>query len=383
MRRILFLLVLCLSFLFLLPQKTFAIVNPLAVPNNKFGIHILFDSELQQASQLVNSGGGQWGYVTIPIQAGDRDLVKWQSFMDSCKKLHLIPIIRLATQGDYFNTQVWSKPTYADILDFANFLNSLNWPVANRYVIIFNEVNRGDEWGGAASPAEYAQLLSYASTVFKSRSVNFFIISAGLDNAAPSQGTTYMNDLDFMRQMNQAVPGIFNQVDGLASHSYGNPGFAQPPNSTNPVGTGTFLFEEQLAKSMSNKDFPIFITETGWSSDAVSEQTIAQYYLQALQSVWTDSHIVAITPFLLNAQDGPFSQFSFMDAGGQLSKVYKLIHDLPKISGKPAMPPRVLAAETKRDTTIPVVNFSSQKPPEKRYHMSIVLENVLDWMIGI
>src|SRR5207237_665424 len=135
-RFLLFFLFSSLGFLALLPFKAFAIENPLAVPNNKIGIHILFDSELQQAAQLINSNGGDWGYITIPIQAGDRDLVKWQQFMNAAKQYHVIPILRLATEGDYFNTKVWSKPSPADIMDFANFLNSLTWPVKNRYVIV-------------------------------------------------------------------------------------------------------------------------------------------------------------------------------------------------------------------------------------------------------
>ena len=90
--------------------------NPLDHPNNKFGVHILFPSELPDAAKLVNSNGGDWGYVTIPIQAGDKDVTKWQDFLDQCGKLHIIPIIRLATEGDYFNTAVWRKPSPLDIL---------------------------------------------------------------------------------------------------------------------------------------------------------------------------------------------------------------------------------------------------------------------------
>ena len=33
-----------------------------------------------------------------------------------------------------------------------------------------------------------------------------------------------------MQQMNDAVPGIFSEIDGLASHSYPNPGFAAAPS---------------------------------------------------------------------------------------------------------------------------------------------------------
>src|SRR5258705_11328911 len=120
-------------------SKALAFYDPLTVPNNKFGIHILFPFEARLASTLVNSNGGDFGYVIIPIQSGDKNLVKWQKFMNDCKEFHLIPIIRLATEGDYFNTTVWRKPTKEDVLDFANFLNSLNWPTTIRYIVVFNE----------------------------------------------------------------------------------------------------------------------------------------------------------------------------------------------------------------------------------------------------
>ncbi len=76
-------------------NKVNAFFDPLEKANNFFGIHILFPSELDQASSLVNSTDGAWGYVTIPIQSSDKDLVKWQSFMDEAREKKLIPIIRL------------------------------------------------------------------------------------------------------------------------------------------------------------------------------------------------------------------------------------------------------------------------------------------------
>src|SRR5271170_7263482 len=108
-------LIVVLSF-FLFAQPVGAAENPLAVANNKIGITILDPSELSNAAQLVNSNGGDWGYVTIPIQAGDENLIKWQAFMDQCKQYHVIPIIRLARQDDYFDTQAWRTPTENDVL---------------------------------------------------------------------------------------------------------------------------------------------------------------------------------------------------------------------------------------------------------------------------
>lgn len=325
-----------LSILLFTAPPCVAIEDPLSLPNNKIGIHILFTDEIEAASGLINNNGGEWGYVAIPVQAGDRNLVKWQKFMDDCRKHHVIPILKLATEGDYFNTIVWRKPTNADVLDFANFLNSLEWPVKNRYIVIFNEVNRADEWGGEVNPEEYAKLLNYSVATFKSLSEDFFIISSGLDNAAPNDDG-YMNEYDYMRQMDKAVPGIFGSIDGLGSHSYPNPGFKQLPSLNTKQNICSFNYEKDLANRLGNKYLPVFITETGWSRDMLSEALIEKYYEYAYKNVWTDESIVAVTPFLLRAGTPPFSQFSLIDGEGKKTMTYNLISEMPKIKGQPSV----------------------------------------------
>lgn len=324
-----------------------AIVDPISVPNNKMGVHILFPSELDNASQLINSNNGQWGYVTIPIQAGDKDMEKWQSFMDNCQQKKVIPLVRLLTEGDYPNTKNWRIPKEVDILDFANFLNSLNWPTKNRYIIVFNEVNRGDEWGGIPNPKEYAEILQYSVTVFKSKNPDFFIITSGMDNAAATGYNASINQYQYFRQMENAVPGIFNQVDGLSSHSYPNPGFSQPPTSSGLIGIHSFKHEKDLIESFTNKKLPVFITETGWSKDFVKEEKIADYYKTAFETVWNAEDIVAITPFLLYAGNGPFTQFSFIGDNGKRGKEYESIVSLPKIKGKPILPDPLVISRDK------------------------------------
>lgn len=341
-----------------LATPVLAIEDPHSVPNNKFGIHILFPSELEQAANLVNSNGGDWGYIVIPIQSGDKDLEKWQAFMDSAKKLHVIPIVRLATEGDYFNTKVWRKPNDNDIADFANFLNSLDWPVKNRYIIVYNEVNRSDEWGGEVSPAEYAQLLSFTTTVFKSKSPDFFIISAGLDNAAPNKAGEFMNEYDYLQAMDAAVPGVFRQIDGFASHSYPNPGFSQPPTRLTRESIGSFEYEKSLLDQLSSKNLPVFITETGWSNTAVLDTIISNYYKQAFSDVWSNDAIVTVSPFLLSADSGPFAQFAFVKAGSQTPQ-YTAVKELSKIKGKPSVSEQVLAESTNNiPHNLPVKDFS-------------------------
>lgn len=318
-------------------KSSYAIYDPTSKSNNIVGIHILFPSELSEAARLVNSANGDWGYVVIPIQASDKNLIKWQSFMDDARINHLIPIIRLATDGDYFNKISWSTPTNTDVLDFANFLNSLNWPTKNKYVVIYNEPNRGDEWGGAPSPAEYAEILSYAVDVFKQRSDEFFVLSAGLDNASANIAGQSINEYSFMKQMDNAVPGVFGKIDGLASHSYPNPGFSQPPSVYGYQGTASFKYEQELVQNLEGKKLPVFITETGWTDTQIPETVQSAYYKSAFTSIWKDDSVIAVTPFLLSAGEGPFAQFSFIKDGSPKQDKYNAIQSLPKNKGQPVL----------------------------------------------
>jgi len=357
-----------------------AIENPASLPNNKFGIHILFTGELEDAAKLINSNGGDWGYVTIPIQSGEKDLEKWQKFMDDARNLHIIPIIRLASEGDFFNTRVWRKPNIYDILDFANFLNSLDWPTKNRYVIVFNETNRADEWGGKSNPSEYAQILSYAVTVFKSKSHDFFIISAGLDNAAENSNDSY-NQYDYLRQMNSAVPGIFYQIDGIGSHSYPNPGFSQPPNVLTAKSISSFKFEKNLIQSLSSKDLPVFITETGWSHQKIKKELIGEYYKTAFSSVWNDASVVAVTPFLLKAGTDPFLQFSFIENDSSTPQ-YTAFQNIKKEEGRPGLTEKVLG-EKMKSRPLETLSFNVESDVANDFSMSIPLKNFFKLLLGL
>lgn len=339
----------------------YAIVSPLAAPNNKFGVHILFPSELGEAAKLVNSNGGDWGYVTIPIQVTDKNFEKWQKFMDDAKKYHLIPIIRLASENYFFDTEVWRKPEDFDVLDFANFLNSLSWPTKNRYIVVFNEVNRSDEWQGSTSPQEYAQVLNYAIEAFKSLDENFFIISAGLDNASANVFESSINQYDFMRKMDEEVAGIFGKIDGLGSHSYPNPAFSQPPWVNTKKSISSFKFERDLAEKLGGKTLPVFITETGWSKEAVSESLTGTYIKEAFETVWSDDNIVAVTPFLLHAGAGPFAKFTLIDPNGDPNSSYLAIRNISKVKGIPLLElekePEISLSKTEK---LPLKTFKNE-----------------------
>jgi len=250
-----------------------AITDPLSVPNNKYGIHIFNEHDLENASKLVNSTNGDWGYVTIVITESERDHDRWQKAFDQMRRLHLIPIIRIASKP---NGNVWEKPKIEEINNWIAFLNSLNWVTQNRYVIIANEPNHANEWGGEINPSEYGVYLKTFAKSLKEASSDFFILPAGFDASASNVvGTMEMSR--FLRQMFQADPSVFENIDGWSSHSYPNPAFSGLEGAKGKGTVDSFNWEVTTIKSYGvTKDLPIFITETGWSNKSISEAEIGK-----------------------------------------------------------------------------------------------------------
>lgn len=350
-----------------------AIYDPLSVKNNKLGIHILFPSELDQAQKIVNNNSGSWGYVTIPIQATDRDRIKWQKFFDECANKKIIPLVRVATFPDGSN---WMEPNNFDLIDFANFLGDLRWPTQNRYVIIFNEVNRSDEYGGYVSPENYADILANASDIFKAKNQDFFILPAGLDNAAINTRIS-MAPRRYIERMYLHRLDIFDKIDGWTSHAYPNPAFNSRPDKSGINKIDSYKYDLKLIRQFTLKKLPIFITETGWSNENLSDRQVSLYYKYAMEKVWNDPDIVSINPFLLNAQDGPFTKFSFIDKDGQPKEFVETFSSYSSV-GEP-----VLENSTSNDLLI-TPSSTPEASPQKFIGKSYsVFKTFLDNIVSI
>ncbi len=312
---------------------------------NKFGIHILEPADLLKAKELVNANGGDWGFVTVVIRDDDRDAGKWQKFFDDCRRSHLVPMVRLATHlaGD-----AWVKPLPEDLHFWTDFLGSLNWPVKNKYIVVFNEPNHQKEWGGQINPQEYGRLLEKTISLFKETSPDFKIINAGLDLAAPNSKET-MDALEFWRQIHQEVPDIFAKLDGWASHSYPNHGYLGTPGQAGRTSIRGYQWELAVLKDRFGltKDLPVFITETGWPYQVNSKSEIrnpkfynqeitAKYIKQAYENVWLpDKRVMAVTPFVLYYPQPPFANFSWITAENKESVQFLTVKDMPKMAWRP------------------------------------------------
>jgi hypothetical protein len=327
-----FSLLLSLIILFSIRSFVFAENSPTSVPNNKFGIHITDERDLPDAAALVNSSGGDWGYVTLVITESERDHDRWQQVFDQMRRLHLIPIIRIATSA---TGDTWNKPSEAEINNWIAFLNSLNWVIQNRYIIIGNEPNHTTEWGGTIDPAGYADYLNEFSQKLHAASSDFFVLPAGLDASAKNTSTT-MDEASFLKKMLAEQPNLFDNIDGWTSHSYPNPNFAGKETDTGRGTIDTFDWELNFLNGLGvTKDLPVFITETGWSNQVIDPSQISQMYDYAFKNVWNDSRVVTVTPFILNYPQSPFAQFSWKKADGTFYPYYSGVQQLSKSAGTP------------------------------------------------
>lgn len=296
------------------------------------GMHILRTGELAEFREVYQDE--TWRFVTIPFTLDDLSKYsEWQSFFDQAYQLKVIPILRLTTR---FNSEknVWEIPTRKNIIEMANFLSILDWHQDEKFIIVFNEVNHAAEWGGKIDPMLYASVLKFTSNWFHSEGKNYKILPAAMDLAA-STGSETREAFAYLQSLYDFDSQIFDYIDYWNSHSYPNPDFAASPVKTGQNSVRGFTYELNWLKNKIGKDFSVFITETGWASSYLTNYYLDDYYLYALQHIWSDARVKAVTPFIMKGSPGPFASFSFFDANGNptvqlfsLQKALKSFADL-------------------------------------------------------
>jgi hypothetical protein len=363
-----------------IPFLLSGLICPVLAADNKIGIHILDPLELPKASQMINANGGDWGYVTIVIREDDLDKTKWQAFMDDCRVRHVIPIVRLGTT--MIPDGLWSKPDENNLNHWVEFLASLNWPAKQQLVTVYNEPNQAKEWSGAINGREYARILDKLTSLLKQKNDNFFILNAGLDQAAGNTRTT-QDETTFLRDMAAEVPDIFNKLDGWASHSYPNHGFVGLPGESGKASIRGYDWELGLLRSIGlTKDLPVYITETGWPhQEGASGQTrsfypadkITDFFKEAF-SVWQqDERVAAVTPFVLNYNLAPLDNFSWLKADGSDYPQVGTMVGLVKDKGRP---------EQLESYEITLIQLADLLPTNYEYTGKISLKNTGQWIMG-
>lgn len=310
---------------------------------------------------MINSQGGDYGYATLVIQENYRDIKKWQGIFDELRKNHLIPIIRLATQPEGEN---WRRPEEKDADQWGEFLDSLNWVIKKRYVVLFNEPNHATEWGGEVDPTGYGKVAGVFAQKLKEKNKDFFVMLAGFDASAPHYPTTYEDEEIFLKEIYNSKSEIFNYVDGWASHSYPNPGFSGSPWGTGRKSIRGYEWELSLLENLGvSKELPVFITETGWKNSRYT----ADNFQIAYENVWgPDNRVVAVTPFVFNYQSEPFLGFSWKYPGEEtFYPQYDRVKEILKEKGEPEIIEKGAIEQS----------FPSEIVANSNYHFNLTLHN--------
>lgn len=312
-------------------------VSPALARGDVLGIHILNPYELQDAKALLahdDAAAEEWHYVTIPLSLNDLSKHKeWQKFFDQARQMRVIPLVRLATRVE---NAMWQAPTRDEVVQLLDFLNELEWPTEDRYIIVFNEVNHAKEWGGRIDPQEYAEVLRFSSMWAQAQQKNYIILPAAMDLASPN-GRETMEAFTYLNRMYAHDPDIFSFIDVWNSHSYPNPGFSASPYRNGQNSLRGYQYELNYLKQKTQREYQVFITETGWAETPATVRQLESYYTYALENIWNDPRIIAVTPFLLRGDPGPFSVFTFLDANSQPTRQYLALQSaLAKVRGATA-----------------------------------------------
>lgn len=350
----------------------FLLSNKDILADNVFGLHLTQTQDIFKAKDIINSSNGDWGWATIVIRTNQLNHQMWQDFFDNCRKFHIIPIIRLATIPE---NNYWKKPSYSDIDNLANLLNSLNWPTKKQHIVLFNEINHASEWGGEIDIKNFTDTSIYAYQKFKKLNPNFIILSSGLDLSAPENLPKFKSASNVYKEIFEYRPEYFDNIDGIASHSYPNHGFIGTPKDKGQHSILGYKWELDFVKNLGiKKDFSVFITETGWphkegenkKNNFYTTKTSSEFLKIALDLWSKDIRIKAITPFIYNFPNEPFDHFSWVDKKENLYPEYQKIIDIPKGKNKPD---QITNYETV-DINLPFLIFI-----DKDYEGKIIIKN--------
>jgi len=320
-----------LLFFALMSGVFFGLASPvLAREDSVFGIHLMNPGELEKATELLNpSPNDQWNYVTVPMTLEDlKKPDEWKEFFAKSKEKKIIPIVRLMTR---FDNGAWQVPTKKNIVDLITFMSTFDWPSDKRYIIVFNEVNHAKEWGGKIDPQSYADVLAFSADWAHSEGMNYQVLPAAMDLDAPN-GSSTKEAFKYYDEMLSYNAQIFDKIDFWNSHSYPNPAFSASPTKTGKNSMRGFATELVYLKEKTGKDFRTFITETGWDENGATRRWLSSYYQYTSDNIWSDERVVAVTPFVLQGDPGPFSGFSFLDKNGKPTNQYRAYQEVIKQS---------------------------------------------------
>jgi len=333
-------------------------------PTNRFGIGFVGPGDATDLDRAANLAG-PGGFAKLIFPGIRRDTSgpdgAWSSAIREAYARDLIPVVRMGPPWDdgFVRDQADAGSDHRRYTALAAAYRRVveglplraGWPI---YLEIHNEPNLCYEWrcasgsvaggwiSGAQIAAEYAAMLrDVADALHAIGDARVRVLNAGL---APGgvrrcecggEGFEAGNTtLDFLRDMQSAVPDVFTRIDGFASHSYPAEGlgyaFFVPYDR---ASTGLHVFEREL-ETIGRPTLDVFLTETGWCQpgsrcreNAGHRDQVADWTQRALPNVsLTRPHVSPCIP--CNPRDPAWDDFAWMEAGGAPYPVYTRIRAL-------------------------------------------------------
>lgn len=313
------------------PASPAAAAAAAAAPGRQLrGVHLLLDdgavqwpvSVWDEHLDYARAFTGPGGFVVELVRADDLDVQKWQRLIDLAEARQLRTVLRLATWQDPASGW-WVAPPkdpdgvgYREIAArYARFVGSLRTR-DGLDVIVGNEPNRADEWGGRPDPAEYARYLADVGRALHAAAPGRVrVLNAALDGFAPDSGGKVIggsrsyDTASFLRGLHAAEPGVWEVVDVWATHAYPLGPFSEGPGrrefriddlalggprlTTPPFpglynrGINAYRWELFVLSSLGvTRRLPVLVTEAGWrhQSGAASSADSAGARLSAEQA---------------------------------------------------------------------------------------------------
>ena len=330
-------------------------------PANGFGIGLVGPGSPAQwdlAKELAGDGGHLLIILPGVQKWTNAPSADWIAAVQGAYDRNLVPVVRIGPPwGQLLIRNDSDDPAHKNYKSLAQAYKSVvsglplrpGWPL---YVQVHNEPNLCNEWAcdgggsldGATRAAEYAAFFRDVADAL--HAIGDPRIKVSLGALAPGGVTSCdccgngqcgfspgATGLDYLNQMQAAVPDIFDRLDWLASHSY-------PAKGTGwgffvPYGeaqTGLKYYTQELA-TIGKPGLPVILTETGWRTKgpdggpALSDQDVASYTKSAFQDVWLpDSSVIGVTPFVLqDAFWGDQEGFGWVSTSGSKKPVFDTI----------------------------------------------------------
>ncbi len=312
--------------------------------NNKIGVHLISptDDEIRDACRsLVNintatSDEASGGKLTLTLVKNHIDKETLQRYHDIAREEGCVFIHPIKNS---FADPYWKPLDQSTIDFFEKIFKDLRPSSKYLYVVLGNEVNRGDEWGGTCDGATYARIAKSGAEQLKKAVPNIQIGLAGLDAYAPQSGF-YCSQESFLKAALEAEPRLIDDdIDFQVVHEYPN---ADMTGSLQNI----WLSEKRILKNLGvSKDLPVVISEIAWRRHrGLTAEASANKLYNALQSLEDEPSVWAITPFVYKFCGSPFDQFSLLQcnvktaAGNTVDEpnaVFDAIAAIPKIKGDP------------------------------------------------